>query len=273
MPLELANYEALARKGIKDFWAGRSQVLDRNQEKSQGGERSSVLGGKNMDGFLAMIHGLVQRNGLWDAEIHTRGRPNLTLPGYFRPTKLWDVIVLDRGKLVAAIELKSHVGSFGNNFNNRTEEAIGTSHDLLTAIREDVLGQQPMPFLGWLILVEDAEKSRTSTSCSARHFPVFEEFLAKVDEPPVASEVGEPKRKKKPKAPRLVSYLARYNFFCQRLMKEGLYNRAALLASPRSARRTGAYKSLSDETSLHAFAAGLAAHVAAWAETSRHRGA
>jgi hypothetical protein len=270
MPLDLANYEALAKKGIKDFWAGRSQVLDNDEEKSQGGERSSVLGGKNMDGFLAMIHELVQRNGLPDAEIHTKGRPNLTLPGYFRPTKLWDVIVLDHGKLVAAIELKSHVGSFGNNFNNRTEEAIGTSHDLLTAVREDVLGQQPMPFLGWLILVEDADKSRASTTCSARHFPVFDEFLAKIEEPPSPPETGKRKRAKKPKAPRLVSYLARYNLFCLRLMKESLYNRAALLASPRSAKETGAFESLSDETSLRAFAAGLAAHVAAWAATTKN---
>ena len=43
----------------------------------------------------------------------------LTLPGYFRPTKLWDLLVTYKGQLIAAIELKSHVGpSFGNNFNN-----------------------------------------------------------------------------------------------------------------------------------------------------------
>lgn len=39
--------------------------------------------------------------------------------------------------MIAAVELKSQVGpSFGNNCNNRTEEAIGTAHDFWTAYRE-----------------------------------------------------------------------------------------------------------------------------------------
>src|SRR5690606_34476289 len=140
MTLDLVNYDELARLGVRQFWSGRGSALEEG-EGSQGGERSKVLAGKNMDGFLTMIELLVQKNGLPHAQVFTRGRPDLTLPGYYRPTKLWDVIVLDEGKLVAAIELKSHVGSFGNNFNNRAEEAIGTAHDLITALREDVLGQ------------------------------------------------------------------------------------------------------------------------------------
>lgn len=264
MALDLANFEELAKLGVQQFWTGRSSVLANDEEeRSQGGERSAVLGGKNLDGFLAMIEGLVRRNGLPDADIYTKGRPDLTLPGYFRPTKLWDVIVLDQGKLVAAIELKSHVGSFGNNFNNRTEEAIGTAHDLLTAIRENVLGEQSMPFLGWLILVEDSPKSRCHLRSSARHFPVFDAFLAPVEQPPAATV----KRKSaaKPKAPQLVSYLARYDLLCQRLMRESLYTRAALLASPRTAAEDGAFEQISATTSLREFAAGLAGHVAGWA--------
>jgi hypothetical protein len=34
----------------------------------------------------------------------------LTLPGYFRLTKLWDLLVIYKGELIAAIELKSQVG-------------------------------------------------------------------------------------------------------------------------------------------------------------------
>jgi len=41
------------------------------------------------------------------------------------------MLVINEGRLIAALEFKSHVGpSFGNNFNNRAEEAIGTAHDL-----------------------------------------------------------------------------------------------------------------------------------------------
>jgi hypothetical protein len=239
MALELADHESLVRLGIRQFWSGRSKALA-DGERSQGGERSAVLSGKNMDGFLAMVDGLVRQNGLPHANIHTTSRPLLTLPGYFRPTKLWDVLVFDRGALVAAIELKSQVGpSFGNNFNNRTEEAIGTAHDLSMAIREGVLGDQQRPFLGWLILVEDCPGSRTPVRDRSPHFPVFPEFQG-------------------------ASYLGRYDVLCQRLMREGLYTQASVLASPREAVVDGAFRVLSQTTGLTAFAAGLAGHVATW---------
>ena len=60
------------------------------------------------------------------------------LPGYFRPHKSWDLVAISNGRLIAAIELKSQVGSIGNNFNNRTEEVLGSGVDLHTAIEESV---------------------------------------------------------------------------------------------------------------------------------------
>jgi hypothetical protein len=55
---------------------------------------------------------------------HIRTRVALELPGYFRPEKKWDLVIVADGQLIAAMELKSQAGpSFGNNFNNRTEEA------------------------------------------------------------------------------------------------------------------------------------------------------
>lgn len=241
MALDLADYESRARLGVQQFWTGRSSALASDEERSQGGERAGVLGGKNMDGFLELIAALVQRNGLPHASIHTTSRPLLTLPGYFRPTKMWDVLVMDGKRLVAAIEMKSQVGpSFGNNFNNRTEEAIGTAHDLWTAYREQALGDQPSPFVGWLMLVEDCDRSRAAVRDASPHFPVFPEFQR-------------------------ASYLGRYEILCRRLMQERLYTQASLMASPRTAASGGSYGELSTTTSLTAFVAGLAGHVAAWA--------
>jgi len=52
--------------------------------------------------------------------------------------------------LIAAIEAKSQVGpSFGNNFNNRTEEAMGSALDLWTAFRKRDYLDNPQPFLGY----------------------------------------------------------------------------------------------------------------------------
>ena len=190
-----------------------------------------------MDAFIDLIIEVVKANGLADAEVHQR-RAVLTLPGYFRPTKLWDLLVIHKGQLVAAIELKSQVGpSFSNNFNNRTEEAIGTAHDLWTAYREGAFGEQPRPFVGWLMLVEDAEGSRNPVRDRSPHFPVFEVFEG-------------------------ASYLKRYDVLCQRMMQERLYSAAAVMTTTREAGYTGAYGQQSDLTSLKNFIVSLAGHVA-----------
>ena len=149
-------------------------------------------------------------------------------------------MVVHRSELVAAIELKSQVGSFGNNFNNRTEEAIGTAHDLWTAYREEAFGKQPRPFVGWLMLVEDAPKSRATVKDSSPHFPVLEAFKG-------------------------ASYLKRYDLLCQKLVQEQLYTTAALITSPRSAADTGKFAEMSAMTGLKTFVTALAGHVAATA--------
>lgn len=245
MALDLADYERKAREATMAFWGNRQKAMQAQIEAGRvdQGERAGVTAGKNMDGFLAMLADLVEANGLDRRCIH-RQRAVVTLPGYFRPTKLWDVLVVHRGHLVAALELKSQVGpSFGNNFNNRTEEAIGTAHDLWTAYREGAFGKQQRPFVGWLMMVEDAPKSRCAVRNDEPHFPVFPEFKG-------------------------ASYLKRYDLLCQRLVQEQLYTSAALLASPRSAAETGAFCELSELTSLKAFVASFAAHIAAEAAQS-----
>jgi hypothetical protein len=160
MTLDLVNYDVKVREAVKAFWGNRDAARQKQIESGNvdQGERAGVTAGKNMDGFIALILDIIRANGLIQAEIH-QSRAVLALPGFFRPTKLWDLIVMHKGELVAAIELKSQVGpSFGNNFNNRTEEAIGTAHDFWTAYREGAFGEQPRPFAGWLILVDSLDR-------------------------------------------------------------------------------------------------------------------
>jgi len=173
MALDLVDYEQKAHEAVKAFWGNRKAARQKQIEsgKADQGERAGVTAGKNMDGFLALVLDIVRANGLAHAEIYLH-RAMLTLPGYFRPTKLWDLLVIYKGELIAAIELKSQVGSFGKNFNNRTEEAIGTAHDLWTAYREEAFGKQPRPFVGGLMMVEDAPKSRCVVKDASPHFPV-----------------------------------------------------------------------------------------------------
>ena len=187
LALDLVDYDRKAREAVKAFWGNRDAARKKQIEagKADQGERAGVTSGKNMDGFIALVLDIVRANGLSHAEIHQK-RAVLTLPGYFRPTKLWDLLVIHKGDLIAAVELKSQVGpSFGNNFNNRTEEAIGTAHDLWTAYREEAFGKQPRPFVGWLMMVEDAP---ASTSPVKNTSPTFL-FWRNSRGPPTSSDM------------------------------------------------------------------------------------
>ena len=240
MPLDLVDYERKARDAVKLFWENRAAAVQKQKElgRADQGERAGVTSGKNMDGFISLIRDIILANGLTEAHVMT-GRNLLTLPGFFRPTKLWDLVVVNKGRLVAALELKSQMGpSFGNNFNNRTEEALGTATDLWTTFREGAFGEAPRPFVGWMILEEDAPGSRSPVRDNSPHFPLLPEFMG-------------------------ASYLERYNILCRKLMQERLYTTATMLASPRRAVANGEYAELSELTSLRTFVTSFAGHIAA----------
>ncbi len=240
MAIDLANYDRKAREAVQAFWGNREQARQKQIEAGNvdQGERAGVTAGKNMDGFIVLIMDIVRANGLENADIH-RKRRVVTLPGYFRPTKQWDLLVINEGRLIGVIEFKSQVGpSFGNNFNNRAEEAIGNAHDLWTAYREGAFGEQSRPFVGWLMLLEDAPKSRAPVRDVSPHFPVFPEFQN-------------------------ASYSERYNILCRKLVQEQLYTAASIIVSPRSAADTGEYSELSKMTGLRTFVTEFAGHVAA----------
>lgn len=239
MTLDLANYELKTQNAIRHFWTSRQQARTKQIDSGNvdQGERASVTAGKNMDGFITLVQDILQANGLTNAKFY-KTRSLLTLPGYFRATKIWDVIVMNDKELVAAIEFKSQVGpSFGNNFNNRAEEAIGTAKDFWIAYRENTFLKQPKPFLGWLMLVEDAPRSRMSVKTRSPHFPVDNAFENS-------------------------SYLERYDVFCRRLIQEQLYTTASVIASPSSADISGEFTNISPMTSLKMFVTELAAHAA-----------
>ena len=243
MSIDLADYEKNASEAVQAFWGNREKAKQKQIEsgKLDQGERASVTAGNNMNGFIALMLHLVKANGLANAEIYYK-RGVVTLPGFFRPTKLWDMLIVHQGQLVAALEFKSQVGSFGKNFNNRAEETIGSAHDFWTAYREGAFGlEAPRPFLGWLMMLEDSKESRTPVreNISLR-FPMFPEFKG-------------------------TSIADRYNILCRKLIQEQLYTATAFIRSPKTAKDSGYYEELSELTSLRAFVTSFAGHIAATA--------
>jgi hypothetical protein len=239
---DLAWLEDSVKEAVKLFW-----------QKRDGG--AGVLGGKTLHAFVKIIERVVAENGLPDAQIHT-GKNSSQLPGYFRPHKSWDVVVTDGEKLVAAVEFKSQVGSIGNNFNNRTEEVLGSGIDLSTAIEESAFGLEANIFTGYLTLVEKSDESLATPKIGMNHFPVMHGFL--LDE----SQRDKYVKNAKGVYPRFegISYLHRYDVMCKRLMQKNLYKAAALLAVPNENPNTGNFESVSQETSIKIFMTKLAQH-------------
>jgi hypothetical protein len=248
MTIDLADFDAKAHESVRAFWGARDAAIQKNAAlgKTDMGGRGGVTAGKNLDGFIALVLDIVKANGLAGADIKLE-KGVLTLPGFFRPTKLWDLLIVNQGRLVAALEFKSQVGpSFGNNFNNRTEEAIGNAHDFWTAYRESAFGAVARPFLGFLFLLEDCPESRRPVNDKSPNFPVLPEFKG-------------------------AGYADRYNLLCKKLVQEQLYSSASLVLSPQSAVDDGAYTQMEEMTGLRSFMATFAGHIAA--EAARTDGA
>jgi hypothetical protein len=147
-PSILAELPKHTRKAVRVYW--QTRLLQSEKQRKTGGSdqglRGAVTGGAQMNGFVELVSKLVIEAGIDRSNIFYAS--SLELPGYFRPSKKWDFIVAVQGQLVAALELKSQVGpSFGNNFNNRTEEAMGSALDLWTAYREQAFGPAVRPWI------------------------------------------------------------------------------------------------------------------------------
>jgi len=135
------------RDAVRHFWKTRD-LQKKSQGKGSGnkdrGSRSAVTGGAQMDGFVSLIRDILVDDGVPDVSVF--GRRRVDLPGYYRAEKKWDLLIVSKDQLLATIEFKSQVGpSFGNNFNNRSEEAIGSAADFRTAYRDGAfkLSQDP----------------------------------------------------------------------------------------------------------------------------------
>lgn len=233
----LAERSALA---VAHYWKTRQGQRDKQQQtgKADQGLRSAVTGGAQMDGFIDLFTELITDSGISNGYVFRKKA--VELPGFFRPTKEWDLLVVREDTLLVAIEAKSQVGpSFGNNFNNRTEEAMGSALDLWTAFRERAYLNSPQPFLGYFFMLEDCEASNRPVKVQEPHFKVFPEFVG-------------------------ASYLRRYELFCRKLVLERHYTAAAFITSTSEAGRLGHFSTPADDLSLERFARVLVAHLTAF---------
>jgi hypothetical protein len=156
------------------------------------------------------------------------------LPGWYRPEKKWDLLVVADGQFLAGIEFKSQVGSFGNNYNNRTEEAIGSACDIWAAYREGAFKPSARPWLGYMMLLEEAPESTRPVRAQEPHFKVFPEFKD-------------------------ASYAKRYEILLTKLVRERFYDSACFLLSDEKKGLKGNCREPAEELNFEKFMTSLLA--------------
>ena len=237
-PIDL---NARFQEAVQFYWDTRGSQEKKQKAAGQivdAGLRGAVTGGVQMSKLEMLVSDLLCEAGLQRESIRTRYA--LELPGYFRPEKKWDLVVVANDQLVAAMEFKSQAGpSFGNNFNNRTEEAVGSATDIWTAFREKRLGHCHgfRPLLGYFFLLEDCDKVHKSVGCAEPHFQVDPAFKG-------------------------ASYCQRYELFCKRLVLERLYDCTCLTLATNSSNTKIAHPS--PDLSFAPFVAAIKAQAAKW---------
>lgn len=232
MKIDIEKYKPLIKSAVELFWDTRNSQTNKQSKSniSDTGNRSAVTGGKQLDGFLELLYQVAIDIGIPKDCLYTKGNH---IPGFFRPTKDWDLLIISPNKkLISVIELKSQVGSFGNNFNNRTEESLGSAVDLWTAFREKAYPNQTAPWVGYLMLVEKSEKSTKPVRVSEPHFKVLPEFVDG-------------------------SYLDRYKMLCQKLMLERHYSQCCLMWT----KQDSSFGNVADEISIDSFLHSFVGHL------------
>ena len=221
------NHSALIKAAIKSFWETKQKQLTASGDSSN---RGAVVGGKQLDAFADLLKELAIEQGVPEECIYTS---QAYLPGYFRSSKDWDfLIVAPNKKLISAIELKPQIASYGNNFNNRAEESIGSAVDLWTAFRENQFPGQAAPWIGYLTVVGKDEGSINPVRNNEPHYPVLPEF-------------------------KTASYLDRYRILCQKLILERHYSMAALVSTS----GPDHYEDVSEDTSIEKFIRSFIGHL------------
>jgi len=228
------NTEGFER-AVRSYWDVRESQAAKQLASGRldAGTRGAVTGGGHLDGLAQLLEDVFVAAGFQRSDV--KRTAGIELPGYYRPTKKWDLVVVSNNRLVAAIELKSQVGpSFGNNFNNRTEEAIGNAVDVWRAYEEGTFGAV-RPWLGYIFLLEEEPRSTTPVRVARSLFPAESIFEG-------------------------TSYKDRYRILCRRLVRERLYDAACFVTSSRGP--DSRVDQPDEELSFTAFTAAIAGRAA-----------
>ena len=239
MPMVQSPFQDRLSKAVAHYWRTLEAQTHKQKVGMDRGRRSSVTGGKQMDGFCELVDWVLREKGLDEACIYLRsGRE---IPGFFRPTKEWDMLVVHEGRTLAVLEFTSQrMPPLASDNNTRIEETIGMATDLWTAVGQGAYSApRKRTWLGWVMLFEDR---------TVAHRP-----MPKAQPPVAAFPDFSPG-----------SYGRRYEQIMHKFTHERLFDSAALLASPGNGGVQGIFLEPNEDLSMKWLLASLAGYVAGY---------
>lgn len=189
---KVANLKNAVDDGILQLqYAIAEFLMDRN-----GKGRETAVRGTALDQLIQIVKNVVEK--CFPNKLEILIGKKACVPGFFRPSKNWDIVVKNNNDIIAAIELKSLVRSHGNNYNNRVEECLGCALDIKTYYKNL---NKPCPFLGYLLVINDEE-------CTQKKRRNFDLMMKKFTD---------------------TSYLDRKRIECEELVNQNIYHSAQLI--------------------------------------------
>jgi hypothetical protein len=202
------------------YWTSRDEAAVRQAQRGgvDVGGRAGVTAGGHLDWVAHLLVGVCINAGVPDAQVYysaprddqlrrREAARGCTLPGYYRPTKKWDLVAYHQGLPIVVVELKSQNGpSYGNNANNRVE-ALGNAVDLARTCESGLLPTRP--WTGYVFVLKDDSESRVTRGAKDRGFHPKDKVFADW------------------------SYADRIRILCQRLVEDNLYDAAWAVATSR----------------------------------------
>lgn len=207
----MGHYDSAIEQALANFWGSRDAQAARQRASGvvDAGTRGAVTGGAHLNAVTDLITASMVGALPQNVSVHTggggRGGGGTTIPGYFRPTKTWDIVIRQAGHIVGVIELKSQVGSFGNNANNRAEEALGNATDLQAAQRHGLIPDNV--FVGYAFVIEQSPRSDAPSNLGSQGGSAVDQAFHRA------------------------SYIDRVGLLCERVVEDGLYTAAWCVAT------------------------------------------
>jgi hypothetical protein len=229
MANDLPDYGAKVRAAVASYWDVRASQAQRSRDAGvvNTGLRAEVTGGRHLDALELLLVNVVVDAGMPASMLEVKRRP---VPGYFRRDKSWDIVVTIQERVLAIIELKSIVGDNpGQNFNNRTDEALGQAMDIWKAVERGIIESPLRPWLGYFMLIEDNKAWNRVSAPRSAVWPADRAFDG-------------------------TSASDRAAIFFDRMVRERLLDAACVVMASRS---TGVVRYKQDSLSFQSFAAAM----------------